>query len=306
MEDVLHLAPEEMNRSWSEIDKIIWQLSSPQAQLEAWSEVLEHLCDAGVSKGHPCFRIGVLHLWLDSSEAEGIKYLERAFNEDKQYAPREGKIPQRLAAYRLLCLLKGFLEHVRKSGNWQAKQLDGTARPVLFHTLLTVYDQSRQHYLDMPAHTFQSFFTLISNRQLSAFAIENYFTAENIFELLITKGSRIISPAIGEYALARVTIGLLGGVLEAILCDRLAATNNPTLGGLIKEAVDRRVIQVGTRLGVLSSMILYFRNHIHARRQADRAEYLIDVSVAKSTKVMLDWAMNEMLADNAKAQAATT
>lgn len=305
LDEILRLPPQQINRCWNELDQIVSQLTSSEDQLKAWNDVVVRLTGTFISRGHPYFRMGVLHLWIDTPEDEGIRYLELAFDEDKKHAAAEGKIPQRLAAYRLLCLTKGFLAHLRKSGSWQAKHLEGDARSVLLRTLLTVYDYSRQHVLDMPAHTFQSFFSLIQSQRLSAFAIENYMTAENIFELLITAGSGIVPLGIGEYALARATIGLLGGVLEAILCDKLPPIDRPTLGALINLAVKEKIIRVGTRLSVLSSMVLYFRNYVHANRQADQSEYIIDMNVAKGTKVMLDWAISEMLTANSKARTAT-
>jgi len=161
-------------------------------------------------------------------------------------------------------------------------------------TLLAVYDGSLVHILDRTGHNYPSFFTLINHRGLLQFAIENYYCAENLLEVYFAQ-NRFIAGHTGEYPLARAIVGLLAGVLEAILADRLPNVGSKTLGGLIAEASKGGVIQVGTKLAALSSLMLYLRNFVHADRQASQTEYFIDMNVANGCRVALDWAVSEML-----------
>ena len=249
---------------------------------------------AQISKGHPYFRLAVLHLQTDADESVAISFLELAYAEDQKYGPNVGKEPHRMGAYRLLSLTKGFLTYLREQKNWQTEQLKEPHRLALIRTLLAVYDGSLVHILDRTGHTYQSFFTLISHRGLLRFAIENYYCAENLLEVYFAQ-NRFIAGHTGEYPLARAIVGLLAGVLEAILADRLPNVRSKTLGGLIAEASKGGIIQVGTKVAALSSLMLYLRNFIHADRQAGQFEYFIDMNVANGCRVALDWAISDML-----------
>ena len=115
-------------------------------------------------------------------------------------------------------------------------------------------------------------------------------------ELWATQDRHIIGHDDG-YPLARAVIGLLGGVLEAMLLERLPGAKYKTLGGLIKQAYDKGIIRLGTNLAALSSFMLYFRNHVHADRTANRREFFIDMNTAKGCRVALNWAMRELLVE---------
>jgi hypothetical protein len=88
---------------------------------------------------------------------------------------------------------------------------------------------------------------------------------------------------------------LFGGVLEAILADKLPNFRGHSLGVLVREGHAAGIIRVGTKLAALSSMMLYLRNHIHADRDASRRGYYVDINVAKGCKVALDWAIADLL-----------
>jgi hypothetical protein len=66
---------------------------------------------------------------------------------------------------------------------------------------------------------------------------------------------------INQYAFARSIVGLYGGVLEALLTDRLSATGKNTLGALITLAYKKGLLILGTNLCALCTIILYFRNN---------------------------------------------
>jgi len=87
----------------------------------------------------------------------------------------------------------------------------------------------------------------------------------------------------------------LGGVLEAILADKLPTVRGKPLGSLITEAKDAGIIKIGTKLAALSSVMLYLRNHVHPDRDAVRTAYFIDINVAKGCKVALDWVIADLL-----------
>lgn len=294
IDDVLSLDPFAFDAHWKQIDQIIWQLKTPKEQIAAWEKIANYISPHAVSKGMPFFRLGHLHLVHDTNTTKAIDYLELAYKEDVKYGPEIGQLPHRMGAYRLLALTKGFIEYLEEKKNWETEQLSLPHRPILVKTLLAVYDRSLVHILDSEGHTYQSFFALIQDKSLTRFAIENYFCAEHLIELFFTTGAHI-SRFTDEYPLSRAIVGLFGGVLEAILADRLPKTRGKPLGALIKEAEEARIIKVGTKLAALSSMMLYLRNHVHADRDAARTAYFIDINVAKGCKVALDWVIGDLV-----------
>jgi hypothetical protein len=194
----------------------------------------------------------------------------------------------RAAAYRILCLTKDFLKelHSKKDDNSEKPQLAPGLRSTLMKTLFLLYDETRKHVMDMRILTFQPLFKLIGNDNLRIFAGQNYYCAQEILELTSThKGESLALNH--EYALARAVIGLYGGVLEAMLADKLpSASKKKMLGKLIQDAYAQKILVPGTKLAALSSVMLYFRNHIHADRM--RTEYFVDLNVAKGCKVALE------------------
>ena len=297
--DILALNPLQFDAHWKEIDRTVGALKTIQEQIAAWEQVADHLKPHRVSKGMPFFRLGHLHLVNDTDATKAINYLEEAYEEDVRYGPNVGQTPHRMGAYRLLALTKGFLEYLATRNNWEAEQLSPPHRPILIRTLLAVYDASLVHILDSQGHSYRSFFTLIQDKSLSSFAIENYFCAERLIELFFVSSPHI-SRHTDEYPLSRSVVGLFGGVLEAILADRLPTVRGRPLGTLIKEAKETGIIKVGTKLAALSSMMLYLRNHVHPDRDAARTAYFIDINVAKGCKVALDWVIADMLSPAAK------
>lgn len=293
--DILKLNPLEFDSHWREIDQIIFSLPTLPEQIAAWEAINNRMTGHPVSKGMPYFRLGHLHLLNDSDAKQAIEFLELAYREDVRFGPDVGKVPQRMGAYRLLALTKGFLQYLEERKNWEAEQLRPPHRQIIIRTLLAVYDKSLAHFLDLEGHTYQSFFRLMQDKNLTRFAIENYFCAENLLELFFTSGSHISRHTV-EYPLARAVIGLFGGVLEAILTDKLPNLKGPTLGILVKEAHDAGTAKVGTKIAALSSMMLYLRNHIHPDRDISREAYFIDINVAKGCKVALDWVISDLSA----------
>jgi hypothetical protein len=294
LEEVLKLPPAQFDSYWKEIDGIVATLPTSSDQITAWEAILECLRHHPFSKGMPYFRLGVLHLLTDPDATRAVRELELAYLEDRHYGPDTGKLPHRMGAYRLLALTKGFLDYLQSEKDWKAEQLDAPHRVVLIRTLLAVYDRSLAHIFGLEGHTYQSFFRLIQDPSLTRFAIENYFCAEHLIESFHIAGTHI-SGRDDEYALARAIIGLFGGVLEAILADKLPSFRGHTLGVLIREAHAKEIIRVGTKLAALSSMMLYLRNHIHADRDANRRAYFVDIHVAKGCKVALDWVIADIL-----------
>jgi hypothetical protein len=294
IKDILQLNPLEFDTHWKQIDQLVASLKTPGEQIAAWEAIADHLRPHPVSKGMPFFRLGHWHLINDPDATRAIDYLEQAYKEDIKYGPDSGQTPQRMGAYRLLALTKGFLEYLNGKKNWEAEQLRPPHRQILIRTLLAVYDASLVHILDSAGHTYQSFFAVIEDKSLVRFAIENYFFAERLIELFFVSGAHI-SRHTDEYPLSRSIVGLYGGVLEAILADRLPAARGKPLGSLIVDAKDANLIKVGTKLAALSSMMLYLRNHIHPDRDAGRTAYFIDINVAKGCKVALDWVISDLL-----------
>jgi hypothetical protein len=292
--DILKLDPLLLDTHWNDVDQIVFQLTTIQEQIAAWEAIADHLKSSLVSKGMPFFRLGHMHLVNDPDATKAINYLELAYQEDVKYGRGSGRVPHRMAAYRLLALTKGFLEYLDARKNWETEQLRPPHRPTVIRTLLAIYDRSLAHFLDLEGHTYQSFFAVIQDKTLTRFAIENYFFAERLIELFFVSGAHISHHA-DEYPLSRSIVGLFGGVLEAILADRLPHARSKPLGTLIKEAKDADIIKVGTKLAALSSMMLYLRNHIHPDRDAARTAYFIDINVAKGCKVALDWVISDLL-----------
>lgn len=295
LDDILRLDPLNIDGHWTGVDQVVWALRTAEEQIAAWQAILNFLQPHPVSKGMPLFRLGHMHLVYDSDAAKAINYLELAYKEDIKYGPEKGRTAHRMGAYRLLALAKGFIGYLETKRNWETEQLCPPHRPILMKTLLAIYDRSIVHILDSEGHTYQSFFALMHDKGLIRFAIENYFFAERLIEMFYISGSHICR-ATDEYPLARTAIGLYGGVLEAILRDRLpnAKCNSP-LGALILEANNAGVIKVGDKLAALSSMMLYLRNHVHPDRDAARTDYFIDINVAKGCKIALDLVVADML-----------
>jgi hypothetical protein len=69
---------------------------------------------------------------------------------------------------------------------------------------------------------------------------------------------------------------LYGGVLEAILADILSIKESKTLGQLIWEAHRSGFLPMGSRLCALATILLYFRNHIHANKDVAKSEDFVD------------------------------
>jgi hypothetical protein len=146
----------------------------------------------------------------------------------------------------------------------------------------------------MPIYTHSAFSALIANDGLKMFAAENYTCAQLLLEWVETDGGHNFIRT-NEYAFARVMVGLYGGVLEALLADKLAPTGNKTLGVLVGAAYNSGHIQLGTKRCALYAIIAYFRNHVHADRTACRTEYFVDLNVAKGMKVATDIVISELL-----------
>jgi hypothetical protein len=280
---------------WRKLDQLIESLPDDQRALE-WSRVAGCLEARGVSSGHAHFRLGIWHLVNDSDEKVGIKHLEAAYEQDQEFSAR--KEPHRMAAYRVLGLVKDFLGHLHSKKNWQADQLHPPYRRVLITTLLAAYDASTKHILDAPLLTYKPFFALFKDEGLRRFAIENYHCACGLLELVSVERNQSFLRQ-HEYSLSRALVGLYGGVLEAILADKLGVTGEPTLGQLINRAHDAGLLKLGTLLSSLATVLLYFRNHVHANRDIARTEYFVDINVALTLKAATDVVVGELLRSKA-------
>jgi hypothetical protein len=290
LDQVFALDPEQFDKHWSEIDAIV-QAEPVAKQAEAWERIAVLVGDSH-SKGMPFFRLGIVNLITNTDETKGVGFLESAFKEDEKFGPSTGQLPHRMGAYRLLSLTKEYFEYLRRRKSWEKDLLLPENRQVLITTLLIVYDRSLVDALLMHSYNYRAFFTLLSEHDLCAFAIENYYCAESLIHMYFTEG-QTIDRARDEYPLARSIVALLGGVLEAFLVERLPDMKNPTLGGLLGEAHTRGVMHVGTKLSALSSLMLHLRNYLHADLQ--RTDYLIDINTAKGCKAALDWVIAELL-----------
>jgi hypothetical protein len=294
----------EVVQRWRAIDMVVMGLAENQ-QVAEWMRIIDLLENVPVGKGHAYFRLGILHLLKDSSESTAVDFLEQAYREDKKFAPAAGWQAHRMGAYRLLALVKGYFQYLNhKKGQtsknsqkigWEAKQFIGQTRRNQMQTMLMIYDRSLVHPLDVEGHTYQSFFKLIKDRNLCRFAIENYFCSEALVTMLIAEGQASFR-ATNEYPISRAIVGLLGGVVEAILLDGVPKqTRTLTLGPLMQEAYKLGIIKPGSRLAALCSLLLYLRNHVHAERDAARTEYFIDLNVSRGAKAALDWVISDLL-----------
>jgi hypothetical protein len=289
-------------RFWREkVDPWLLTIDSFEGMKEAWEEVVEWI-DAGggrVSKGHPYFRLGELHLVYDESETEGRKYLREALDEDKRFAPAEGKLPQAMGAYTLLALVDdflGFLNSDEKSVKpWMKGQLKRPHRQRLFEVLFTVYNETQTKKPEPATYTHRHLSSLFKNEKLLRFAAENYRCAHTLVALC-ESGSPWLT-ADEQYAVARAAIGLYGGAFEALLVDWFppGPGEKPMLGTLIARARESnpQVIKDGTALAGLSIFLSFFRNHIHPGREV-KATYDIGLPVAKGVGIALNWAFGEL------------
>lgn len=277
---------------WHQLDALIEALPENERFLQ-WNHVSQELGARKIPSGHAHFRLGILHLVSDLDETTGIQHLQIAYEQD-QLVP-DGTPPHRRAAYRVLGLAKDFLDDLQtKKGNsrWQTDQLLPPHRRVLIATLLGVYDESARHILDAPLLTYNAFFAVLSDRDLARFAMENYYCAYDLLEIvMVERGQSLLSH---EYGLSRALVGLYGGVLEAILADKLGIKGHGTLGDLINKAHDAGLLDLGTRLCALATVVLYFRNHVHANKDIARKDYFVDINVAKSLKAATDWVIVEL------------
>jgi hypothetical protein len=292
LDEVFALSPEQYELYWQQIGALVRVLSL-EKQMEAWLRIADRIDDAH-SKGIPLFRLSALKLLVEADESSGINLLEAAYREDEKFGPASGQLPHRMGAYRLLSLAKEYFQYLRQQTNWQKDLLLPDHRRVLMETLFLVYDRSLIAADDMPSYNYRAFFSLLKDGKLAAFGMENYYCAESLLQMFFLQGQGI-NKARDEYPLARAIVGLLAGVLEAFLVERLPDLKSPTLGGLLSKAHERGVLKVGTRLSTLSSLMLHLRNYIHADLGSLRTEYFIDINTAKGCKAALDWVIAEML-----------
>lgn len=284
--------------TWKALDGMISTLSDAKLEIVEWNRVLRHTESIGTPTGHPHFRLGILHLLSEPDESVGLRHLRQAYESDQKFAPERA---HRMAAYRLLSLLKDFLADLGSKTGWQRQQLDAPNRNVLLKMVFTIYDlTAQQQVLDMPSHTYDPFFNLIGDDGLRVFAGENYVCAQSLLEWVETDAGRSFV-LLNECPFARVIVGLYGGVLEALLTDKLAPTDNKTLGQLINDAYQKGYLRLGTNLCALCIIILYFRNHVHASRTAARKAFFVDFNVARGLKVATDVAISELMKQNAQA-----
>lgn len=276
---------------WQKFDALIETLPNPADRVKGWERVVAELCRRKAPLGHPKFRLGILHLVNDPDAIAGIKHLEEAHDEDLRYGVNEEAF--RKAAYRVLCLTKDFFGDLQGRKGWKAEQLLPPHRTTLVRTLLAVYDETARNILDLDTHTYSPFFKLIKNDCLRRFAGENYYLAQELLERVSFESGRSLL-LLHQYPLARSIIGLYGGALEALLLDRLPQANGKPLGQLIDEAHNADVLQLGTKLTALATLMLYFRNHIHPGRDFVRTDYFIDINVAKGIKIALDWVITDL------------
>ena len=211
--------------AWLKLDDVIDLLPDFGDRIRRWAEVLSFAEGNGLPTGHPHFRLGVLHLLSDADERVGLEHLDRAYQQDRKWRPQQA---HRMAAYRVLCLTKGLISDLKQKNDHdpQKHQLKAPHRVTLIATIFRLYDETRVHPLDMPILTYPSFFALLKDDNLRLFAGQNYYCAHDLLEFASTHQSFVNEH---EYALARAVIGLYGGVLEAILADKL-----PKLKGSIQ------------------------------------------------------------------------
>lgn len=302
LNDVLALNPEQFHDRWNEIDDVVRRLSFSQERVHAWQQICGALNKSADQirslKGHPYFRLGTLLLLDDVDEQKGLTYFELAYKEDQKYAElkKNGVRPEDRAAYRLLAIVKDFFAYLRskKPTDWESALLLPNNRKVLIPILLTVYDLSVVHALDMPGFTVVDFQRLIKDDMFRRFAGENYFCAQDLLEMFTLQGQHLDKNN-GRYPLGRAIVGLIGGVLEAVWLDRLPGLRKVTLGQLLRAAHEKGVLQPNTKLAALSSLLCFMRNHLHPGQDAQRLKYFVDMNVAKGCKVALDIAIFDLL-----------
>lgn len=294
LEELVNLPDRDMfeRKTWQKFDSAVGDIPTHLDQRSAWEDIVSKLKDRDVPLGHPHFRLGVLHL-IDDPDAElGIKHLEEAHHQDLMHA-RDNKAFQ-MGAYRVLCLVKDFLDDLQGKRDWKTEQLKPPHRTVLIQTLLAVYDHTAQNILELSVHTFSPFLKLISNDSLRRFAGENYYFAQELLERVsLVSGVGMLQ--LHQYPMARSIIALYGGVLEALLLDRLPNGSAKPLGRLIEDAHMAGVLLLGTRLTALATLMLYFRNHVHPGKDISRTDYFVDINVAKGIKVATDWVIADLL-----------
>jgi hypothetical protein len=305
VDDILHTPDGQFNTkvTWDHLDDVIQALPDSESQSREWNRVLHHAEFIGMPTGHPHFRLGILHLLVDTNEKCGLSHLQRAYEQDQKDAPEQA---HRRAAYRVLSLVKDFLVDLNsknsKDNYWQRRQLEPQYRRVIISMLFDIYDITAQrHILDMTAHTYAHFSSLIADDGLRLFAGENYMCAQSLLEWVDTDGGNNFIQT-NEYAFARVVVGLYGGVLEALLADKLPSTKNKTLGLFLNDAYQQGHLGLGTRLCALCTIILHFRNNVHANKTASRTEYFVDRNVAKGLKVAIDVVISELLKQTTQQQ----
>ena len=295
IDEILALPADQLDTkpAWDALDGMIGLISNLHSQIREWDRVLQRAESTGIPTGHPHFRLGILHLMNDSDETAGIVHLQLAYESDQKYAPNRA---HRMAAYRVLSLVKDLLADLgRSKQKWQRLQLEAPYRSVLLRMIFVIYDATaQQHILDMGGHTYHPFFALIADDDLRVFAGDNYNCAQLLLEHVSTDSGRSFVVT-NEYAVARAIVGLYGGVLEALLADKLPAARDRSLGQLINEAYEQGFLVLGTKLCALCTIIWYFRNYVHANRSASRTAYFVDINVAKGLKVATDAAISELL-----------
>ena len=157
LDEILALPPDRFDTkvTWDQLDGLISGLPNSEAQINEWNRVLRHAESIAIPTGHPHFRLGILHLFVDTDETVGLAHLQLAYESDQKYAPLRA---HRMAAYRMLSLAKDFLADLGSKKSWQRRQLEPKYRRVLISMLLALYDlTARRDILDMPAHTFAPF-----------------------------------------------------------------------------------------------------------------------------------------------------
>ncbi len=302
IDSILASPTTEWSAKWKEIDEIIFSRPTEAAQQADWERIQEKLAYSPHLE-HVYFRLAILHLLRDADEKEGIAFLGVAYSIDIANTTAFGRPPQTLRAYRLLSFIKAFFEYLAdrrqaKKPNWEAAQFQGEGRRKQIETLLIVFDASLIHPLDSLVHTYQTFFSIMRDKQLIQFAIENYFCAEEMLVEVTLEGRQAFRD-LHQYAYARAVASLLGGVLEAIMAD-ITGIHGLTLGGILNDAYQKGFMPTGSRLAALGSLMLYLRNHIHADRAASRTEYWIDLNVARGFKAALDSVITQMVSHTAE------
>jgi hypothetical protein len=148
LDEILALPPDRFDTkvTWDQLDGLISGLPNSEAQINEWNRVLRHAESIAIPTGHPHFRLGILHLFVDTDETVGLAHLQLAYESDQKYAPLRA---HRMAAYRMLSLAKDFLADLGSKKSWQRRQLEPKYRRVLISMLLALYDlTARRDILD--------------------------------------------------------------------------------------------------------------------------------------------------------------